>query len=46
MASGIKKCAEWELTWERQRAEDSGKDVGRIAVPPKYAQGDVVRTPS
>lgn len=42
--SGAKKRAEWERTWELQRAEDRGEDVGRIAVPPKYAQADFVRT--
>jgi hypothetical protein len=42
-APGRKKRAEWERTWELQRAEDRGDDVGRIAVPPKYAQADFVR---
>jgi len=42
-ASGLKKRAEWERTWELQRAEDRGEDVGRIAMPPKYAQADFVR---
>ncbi len=42
-ASGRKKRAEWERTWELQRAEDRGEDVGRIAVPPKYAQADLAR---
>jgi hypothetical protein len=41
--SGRKKRAEWERTWDLQRAEDRGDDVGRIAVPPKYAQADFVR---
>jgi hypothetical protein len=41
--SGLKKRAEWERTWELQRAEDRGEDVGRIAVPPKYAQGDFAK---
>lgn len=41
--SGLRKRAEWERTWELQRAEDRGEDVGRIAVPPKYAQGDFLR---
>lgn len=41
--SGQKKRAEWERTWDLQRAEDRGEDVGRIAVPPKYAQADFVR---
>lgn len=41
--SGRKKRVEWERTWDLQRAEDSGEEVGRIAVPPKYAQADFVR---
>ncbi len=41
--SGRKKRAEWERTWDLQRAEDRGEDVGRIAAPPKYAQADFVR---
>jgi len=43
--SGMAKRAEWERTWELQRAEDRGEDVGRIAVPPKYASSDF-RKPS
>ena len=27
-------------TWELQRREDAGEDVGTIPVPPKYGQGD------
>lgn len=38
--SGLAKRVEWERTWELQRAEDLGEDVGRIAVPPKYGQAD------
>jgi hypothetical protein len=38
--SGLKKRAEWERTWDLQRAEDRGEDVGRIAVPPKYTSSD------
>ncbi len=41
--SGRKKRVEWERTWELQRAEDRGEDVGRIAVPPKYKQADFAR---
>lgn len=40
---GLTKRAEWERTWELQRAEDRGEDVGRIAVPPKYGQADFAR---
>lgn len=38
--SGMTKRREWERTWDLQRAEDRGEDVGRIAVPPKYAPSD------
>jgi hypothetical protein len=38
--SGMTKRREWERTWDLQRAEDRGEDVGRIAVPPKYASSD------
>jgi len=42
-APGLAKRAEWERTWELQRAEDRGEEVGRIPVPPKYAQADFVK---
>lgn len=42
--AGLRKRALWERTWDLQRAEDAGADVGTIAVPPKYAQGDFART--
>jgi hypothetical protein len=42
--SGLKKRSDWERTWDLQRAEDRGEDVGRIAVPPKYARADFVKT--
>ena len=38
--SGLRKRAEWERTWEIQRREDAGEQVGEIAVPPKYSTGD------
>ena len=40
--SGLAKRAEWERTWELQRAEDRGENVGRVAVPPKYGQADFI----
>lgn len=40
---GLAKRAEWERVWDFQRAEDRGEDVGRIPVPPKYAQSDFVK---
>jgi hypothetical protein len=42
--SGLAKRSEWQRVWELQRAEDRGEDVGRIPVPPKYAQADFLRT--
>ncbi len=41
--SGVKKRAEWERTWDLQRAEDRGEDIGRIAVPPKYGSADFLK---
>lgn len=34
--SGLRKRAVWERTWDLQRQQDAGKDVGEIPVPPKY----------
>jgi hypothetical protein len=41
--AGLAKRAEWERTWDLQRAEDRGEEVGRIAVPPKYGSGDFLK---
>lgn len=38
--SGLDKRAAWEQTWELQRREDAGEEVGTIPVPPKYDQKD------
>ena len=38
--SGLEKHAAWQHTWELQRREDAGEDVGDIPVPPKYASKD------
>jgi hypothetical protein len=38
--SGMSKRSEWERTWDLQRQQDAGEDVGRIPVPPKYGKGD------
>lgn len=38
--TGLKKRKLWEDTWEKQRAEDHGENVGKIPVPPRYASGD------
>ena len=42
-ADGMRVRAEWERTWELQRAEDAGVDVGVIPVPPKYARTDFAK---
>jgi hypothetical protein len=38
--SGLRKHAQWLETWELQRREDAGEDVGPIPVPPKYTKAD------
>lgn len=38
--AGLRKREVWEKTWELQRKEDAGEDVGNIKVPPKYASSD------
>jgi hypothetical protein len=41
--SGMRKYAQWLETWELQRREDAGEDVGAIPVPPKYVKADFRR---
>ncbi len=41
--SGLRKRAQWEDTWDLQRREDAGEDVGRIPVPPKYQGKDFLK---
>jgi hypothetical protein len=38
--SGLEKRAAWEATWNLQRREDAGENVGEIPVPPKYDSKD------
>ncbi|MCP4498343.1 MAG: hypothetical protein GY822_00035 [Deltaproteobacteria bacterium] len=38
--TGIERRRLWEKTWELQRKEDTGEEVGDIPVPPKYGQTD------
>ena len=38
--SGLTKRRVWERTWDLQRREDAGEDVGPIPVPPKYDAAD------
>ena len=43
-ATGLRKREVWERTWELQRQQDAGEDVGDIPVPPKYATADFLKT--
>jgi hypothetical protein len=43
-ATGLRKRVVWERTWDLQRQEDAGKDVGDIPVPPKYTSADFLKT--
>jgi len=38
--SGLRKREVWERTWDLQRKQDAGEDVGDIPVPPKYTSAD------
>lgn len=42
--AGLRKREVWERTWDLQRQQDAGKDVGDIPVPPKYASADFLKT--
>lgn len=42
--AGLRKREVWERTWELQRKEDAGEDVGTIPVPAKYATADFQKT--
>lgn len=41
--SGLRKREVWERTWDLQRQEDAGRDVGAIPVPPKYTSTDFLK---
>ena len=41
---GLVKRKVWERTWDLQRKEDAGKDVGDIPVPPKYTSTDFLKS--
>ncbi len=43
--SGLRKRESWEETWDLQRCEDRGEQVGTISVPPKYTSADFLKTP-
>ena len=38
--TGLRKREAWEHTWDLQRREDAGEQVGPIPVPPKYTSAD------
>jgi hypothetical protein len=38
--AGLRKREVWERTWELQRKEDAGENVGDIKAPPKYSSAD------
>lgn len=39
--SGLRKFAEWQATWDAQRAEDRGElTTAQVPVPPKYTSAD------
>jgi hypothetical protein len=42
--SGLRKQEVWERTWNLQRKEDAGEDVGDIPVPPRYATADFLKS--
>ena len=45
--AGLRKRAQWEVTWALQRREDAGENlaasVGAIPVPPKYKSTDFLK---
>ena len=41
--SGLRKREVWERTWDLQRKQDAGEDVGDIPVPPKYTSADFLK---
>jgi hypothetical protein len=42
-STGIRKREVWERTWDLQRKQDAGEDVGAIPVPPKYTSADFLK---
>jgi hypothetical protein len=41
--AGLRKREVWERTWDLQRQQDAGRDVGEIPVPPKYVPADFLK---
>jgi hypothetical protein len=42
--TGRRKREVWEQTWDLQRREDAGENVGNIKVPPSYISADFLKT--
>jgi len=42
-STGLRKREVWERTWDLQRKQDAGEDVGDIPVPPKYISADFLK---
>jgi hypothetical protein len=42
--TGRRKREVWEQTWDLQRKEDAGENVGNIKVPPSYISADFLKT--
>ncbi|MET7539623.1 BREX-2 system adenine-specific DNA-methyltransferase PglX [Streptomyces sp. NPDC005507] len=42
--TGLRKRAQWEEVWERQREEDATGERRNIPLPPKYASADFAKT--
>lgn len=42
--TGMRKFEAWKKTWDLQRQEDAGVEVGTISVPPKYTSADFRKT--
>jgi hypothetical protein len=42
--SGLRKRAEWEAVWEKQREEDHTDKLLDIDIPPRYTQVDFAKT--
>jgi hypothetical protein len=41
--TGLRKREVWERTWDLQRGQDAGENVGNIPVPPKYTSADFLK---
>jgi hypothetical protein len=42
--AGLRKREVWERTWDLQRKQDVGENVGDIPVPPKYTSADFLKS--